>query len=192
MSDEVPRVTEQAGIGGAELPQMGALARYTQDAIGQEGTVVAAVLGVAATGKITVSNNGDLDETDTITIGDGTFTLGEDLIKSSAEETRDALLDALEEIATAAGVELEADSTDAIKLTAFDEGTNGNDIATAVTGTGLTVATSKLAGGVDQVLGTAAPGGSVRTDGTNAWIALWTTTEEDTSGWHKLTVGDPL
>ena len=192
MSDEVPRVTEQAGIGGAELPQMGALARYLQEATGQDGKPVAAIAAVAATGKITVATNSNLTDEDTISIGDGTFTLTEDVIKSSAEETRDALLDALEEIATVAGVELEADSTDAIKLTAFDEGTDGNDIATAVSSTGLTVAASKLAGGVDQVLGTAAPAGSIRVDGTDAWIALTATTEEDTSGWYKLTIGSAL
>ena len=97
---DAPRVSPQAGKGGAELPAMGALLRHLQTQVAKagDGAPVSAVAGVAAAGAGT------------------------------------------------------------------------------------------LAGGVDQVKGTAAPAGSIRVGGGKAYIAVADTTETDTSGWKELTL----
>ena len=194
----VPKVTTQAGKGGAELQQLGAQARYTQDAIGQAGAPVKAVAGVKASGTITIATIGDVNATETVTVGEAVLTFvasdpaaGEVMI-GTAGETRDNLLAALQAVAAAQGVAVEASSTAAIKVTALAAGVAGNAVALATTSTGVTVSGAVLTGGVDQVLGTAAPAGAIRVDGTDAYIALADCTESDSSGWHKLTVGSAI
>lgn len=195
----VPRVTTQAGKGGAELPELGGLARYTQDAIGQDGAPVKAVAGAKATGTITISSNSDVNAADTVTVGDAVLTFvaadpeeGEVEIGADAGEMRDNLLAALEEIAAAQGVTVAASSTAAITVTAEFNGVAGNAIALGTDATGVTVSGAALTGGVDQVLGTAAPAGAIRVNGTKAWVAVKDTTETDTSGWLEVTLGGGL
>lgn len=195
---KVPQVTPQAGIGGAELPQLGALARYTQAAIGQDGKPVKAVAGAKASGTITIATIGDVNATETVTVGEAILTFvasdpaaGEVLI-GTAGETRDNLLAALQGVAAAEGVEVEASSTAAIKVTALAAGVAGNAVALATTSTGVTVSGAVLAGGVDQVLGTVAPAGAIRIDGTDLWVATADSTATDTSGWKKVTVSGSL
>lgn len=196
----VPKVTTQAGKGGAELQQLGAQARYVQDAIGQAGAPVKAVAGVKASGTITVSNNSNVSAADTVTVGSTTLEFvasdpaeGEVEIGADAGETRDNLLAALTAVAASEGVSVAASSTAAITVTALAEGTAGNSIVLAKDCDGVTVSGSgTLASGVNRVLGTAAPAGSVRVDGTDAYIALTDCTVDDTSGWHKLTVGSAI
>lgn len=193
---EVPRVSPQAGIGGAELPQMGALLRYLQGQV-QEGTPVAAVAGVAATGTITITNNANVAEDDTVTVGSTVLTFveedpgdGEVEIGGSAGATRDNLLAALEAIAEDEGVVVASSSTAAITVTALQPGTAGNAIALAENSTGITASGSGfLASGVDQVLGTAAQPLTFMTNGTNLYVTLAETTETNTSGWRQITVG---
>lgn len=194
----VPRVTAQAGVGGAELQQLGAQARYVQDAIGQDGAPVKAVAGAKASGTITISSYGDLTANDTVTVGETIITfvdadpaeleveIGED-----AGGTRDNLLAVLEMIAADEGVVVATSSAAAITVTALAQGVAGNAIVLAKSGDGVT-APGILSGGVDTVLGTVSPAGGIRTDGTDAWIALTATTETDTTGWKKLTVGGGL
>lgn len=196
----VPKVTTQAGKGGAELQQLGAQARYVQDAIGQAGAPIKAVAGVKASGTITVSNNANVSATDTVTVGATTLEFvasdpaaGEVEIGANAGETRDNLLAALQAVAADEGVAVAASSTAAITVTALAEGTAGNAIALAKDCDGVTVSGSgTLASGVNRVLGTPAPAGSVRVDGTDAYIALADCTVDDTSGWYKLTVGSAI
>lgn len=192
----VPTVTEQAGVGGAELLQLGALARYTQDAIGQDGKPVKAVAGAKATGTITISNNTNVAAADTVTVGEVVLEFvatnpaaGQVEIGADAGGTRDNLLTALQAVAAAEGVEVEASATAAITVTALENGVAGNAIALATTASGITVSGAVLAGGVDQVLGTAAPAGAIRVNGTDAWIAVKDTTVTDSSGWKKVTTG---
>lgn len=193
---EVPRVTKQAGIGGAELPQMGALLRHLQDQV-QEGTPVAAVAGAAATGTITITNNANVDPGDTVTVGETSLTFvesepeaGEVEIGGSAGATRDNLLAALEEIADDEGVVVASSSTAAITVAAAQPGVAGNAIVLAEDSDGITATGSGfLASGVDQVLGTAAQALTFMTDGTNLYVTLAETTETDTSGWRQITVG---
>lgn len=194
---KVPRVTPQAGKGGAELQQLGAQARYTQDAIGQAGKPVKYVAGAAASGTITFSGTGSAD--DTITVGEAVITLvasdageNEAVVGGTAGATRDNVLAALQAVAAGEGVAVAASSTAAITVTALTTGVAGNLIALAETSDDATVSGATLAGGVDQVLGTAAPAGAIRTDGTDAWIAVTDTTETDTSGWKELTLGGGL
>lgn len=192
---EVPRVTPQAGKGGAELPQLGAQARYVQDAIGQDGAPVSAVANVQATGTVTVADNTKVTAGDTLTVGDTELTFvaadpgaGEVEIGSTAGETRDNILAAM---ADAEDVTVEASSTNAITVTAVAAGTAGNAIDLAVTldtEGGITLSGAKLSGGVDEVLGTAAPAGSVRVGGGKAYIAVTDTTTTDTSGWKEITL----
>lgn len=192
---EVPRVSPQAGKGGAELPQLGAQARYVQDAIGQDGAPVSAVANVQATGTITVADNTKVTAGDTLTVGDTEVTFvaadpdeGEVEIGSTAGETRDNILAAM---ADAEDVTVEASSTNAITVTAVAAGTAGNAIDLAVTldtEGGITLSGAKLSGGVDEVLGTAAPAGSVRVGGGKAYIAVTDTTTTDTSGWKEITL----
>lgn len=192
----VPRVTPQAGKGGAELQQLGAQARYVQDVIGQEGAPVSAVAGVKATGTITISNNGNVAPADTVTVGLAVLEFvasdpaeGEVEIGANAGETRDNLLAALQGVAAAEGVTVASSSTAAITVTAVAAGVAGNSIALVKSSDGVTVSGSgTLASGVDQVLGTAAPAGSIRVGGGKAYIAITATTETDTSGWKELTV----
>lgn len=198
---KVPRVTPQAGIGGAELPQLGALARYTQDVIGQEGAPVAYVAGVAASGTVKVSANTNLAATDTLDVGASTFTFvangatpGELEIEigTDANTTAANIKAALETVAAAEGI-VPTVTTDTVKVTAAEAGADGNNIvlaATLATG-GLTVSgTGKLENGVTEVLGTAAPAGSIRVDGTNtkAYIAVKDCTPTNTSGWKEITI----
>lgn len=191
-------LTTQAGKGGAELPEMGALLRFLQERfLGiDSGAPVAAVAGVAATGTITIADNTKVTAGDTVTIGESTVTAvasdpeeGEFEIGANAGATRDNLLAALEAIAEAEGVAVAPSSTAAIAVTALEKGTAGNAIALAKSSDGVTVTGSgTLAGGVDQVKGTAAPAGSIRVGGGKAYIAVADTTETDTSGWKELTL----
>lgn len=194
----VPRVTEQAGIGGAEQQQLGALARYVQDAVGQDGKPVKAVANVNASGTLKFTGKGTAN--DTFTVGADTFTLvasdpaaGEVLIGADAGGTRDNALAVLQAAAAELGVTVEATSTDTITITAVADGVAGNAIALAKTSTAITVSgAGTLTSGVDRVLGTAAPAGSIRSDGTDAWFAVADCTVDDTSGWKKITVGSGL
>lgn len=194
----VPQVTEQAGVGGAELLQLGALARYTRAAIGQAGAPVKAVANVNATGTIQFTGKGTA--ADTFTVGDDTFTLvasdpaaGEVLIGADAEGTRDNALAVLQAAAAELGVTVEATSTDTITVTAVAAGVAGNAVALAKSSTAITVSGSgTLAGGVNRVLGTPAPAGAWRSDGTDAWFAVTDCTVDDTSGWKKVTLGAGL
>lgn len=193
---DAPRVSPQAGKGGAELPAMGALLRHLQTQVAKagDGAPVSAVAGVAATGTITIS--GEVSADDTITVGETTLTFvesgageGEVNIGVSAGATRDNLLAALQAIAAGEGVAVAASSTAAITVTALEKGTAGNAIALAKSSDGVTVTGSgTLAGGVDQVKGTAAPAGSIRVGGGKAYIAVADTTETDTSGWKEITL----
>lgn len=187
------RLTPQAGKGGAELPEMGALLRHVQDAIGQDGAPVSAVAGVAASGTITFTGTGSAN--DTITVGEAVITLvasdageNEAVVGGTAGQTRDNVLAALQAVAASEGVAVAASSTAAITVTALEKGTAGDDIALAETSDDATVSGAKLTGGVDQVLGTAAPAGSIRVGGGKAFIAVTDTTESDTSGWKEITV----
>lgn len=193
---KVPRVSPQAGKGGAELPQLGAQARYVQDAIGQSGAPVDAVANTQASGTVTVADNAKVAAADTLTVGATVLTFvangatpgdGEVEVGSDAGGTRDNILAALGD---AEDVTVEASSTAAITVTAVAAGTAGNDIGLAVTldeAGGITVSGAKLSGGVDQVLGTAAPAGAIRVDGTKLYVAVKDTTETDTSGWKEIT-----
>src|SRR5690606_30451625 len=195
-------LTTQAGKGGAELPEMGALLRFLQERfLGiDSGAPVAAVAGVAATGTITIADNTKVTAGDTVTIGESTVTAvasdpeeGEFEIGANAGATRDNLLAALEAIAEAEGVAVAPSSTAAIAVTALAKGTAGNDIALAVeldTEGGITLSGAKLTGGVNQVLGTVAKAGTIqigRATG-KAYIAVKDTTETDTSGWKEITL----
>lgn len=194
----VPRVSPQAGKGGAELPRLGALARHLQDAIGQDGAPVKYVAGVKASGTITMTGTGTAN--DTVTVGGTTLTLvaatpaaGEVLIGGSAGATRDNLLAALQVVAADEGVTVAASSTDAITVTAIEEGAAGNAIVLAKSSTNVTVTgAGTLTGGVTKVPGTAASAGSIRVDGTDIYIAIADTTETDTSGWKHIAVGAGL
>src|SRR5690606_30608728 len=127
----------------------GAQARYVQDAIGQSGAPVTAVAGVAATGTITISSNGDVADQDTVTVGESTVTFVtadpgelEAEIGGDAEATRDNLLAALQEVAEDEGVVLATSSTNAITVTAAEKGAAGNSIALAKSSDGVTVSGS--------------------------------------------------
>lgn len=187
------RLTPQAGKGGAELPEMGALLRHVQDAIGQDGAPVSAVAGVAASGTITFTGTGSAD--DTITVGEAVITLvasdageNEAVVGGTAGATRDNVLAALQAVAAGEGVAVAASSTAAISVTALAKGTAGNSIALAETSDDATVSGATLTGGVNQVKGTAAPAGSIRVGGGKAYVAVTATTESDTSGWKEITV----
>lgn len=194
----VPTVTEQAGVGGAELQQLGALARYTQAAIGQAGAPVKAVANANASGTLKFTAAGTAN--DTFTVGETTLKLvsgtpaaGEVEIGGSATATRDNALAALQAVAAAEGVTVEATSTDTITVTAVAAGVAGNAVALAKSSTAITVSGSgTLAGGVNRVLGTPAPAGAWRSDGTAAWFAVTDCTVDDTSGWKKVTLGAGL
>lgn len=196
----VPRVTPQAGRGGAELQQLGAQAQYVQDAIGQAGAPVKAVAGVQAAGSITIADNGKVAASDTVTVGSAVLTFvasnpgaGEVAIGGSAGATRDNLLAVLQAVAAAQGVTVASSSTAAITVTATATGTAGNSITLAkdlADAGGVTIVA--MTGGVNQVKGTAAPAGSIRVGGGKAYVALTDCTEADTSGWKELTTGSGL
>lgn len=191
---EVPMVSPQAGKGGAELDQLGALARYAQAAIGQDGAPVKAVAPATATGSFTFTGTGTAGDTVSIagfviTLVDSDPGANEAEVGQSAGDTRDNVLAALQVIAGDAGVSVASSSTAAITVTALVAGTGGNTI-TLTTDSDATV--SAMSGGTAGTVGTAAPAGSIRVDGTDAWIAVKDTTEADTSGWLKLTLGGGL
>lgn len=175
---------------------MGALLRHLQDTMGQSGAPVSAVAGVAASGTITITAYASIQAADTVTVGDTTLAWvesdpgdGEVEIGDSNGATRDNLLAALEAIAEAEGVVVVSSSTAAITVTAAAKGVAGNSIDLVKSGDGVTVSGSgTLASGVDQVLGTAAPAGTIRVGGGNAYIAVADTTETDTSGWKQITL----
>lgn len=197
----VPRVTPQAGKGGAELPQLGALARYAQDAIGQAGAPVAYVAGVQASGTVKVSANGSLAATDTLTVGASTLTFVangstpgdlEIEIGADANGTAANIKTALDAVAAAEGI-ITTVLTDTVTVKAAAAGAAGNAIVLAATLSvgGLTVSGSgTLENGVTMVPGTPAPAGSIRVDGQNskAYIAVKDCTEVDTSGWMEITI----
>ena len=200
----VPRVTPQAGKGGAELQQLGAQARYVQDAIGQAGAPVKAVAYAAATGTLTFVQ-ADIKATDTVTIGGETLALvangavpgeGEVEIGADATETQANLLAALQALTLTPPITFAASGAN--KVTATAAGATaavGNDVATAAsvtTADALKWGAAKLAGGVDRVLGTAAPAGGIRTNGTKAWVAVKDCTVDDTTGWKEITTGSGL
>ena len=196
----VPRVTPQAGKGGAELQQLGAQAQYVQDAIGQAGAPIKAVAAAKAAGSITIANNSKVAAADTVTVGSAVLTFVDsdptDLeveIGASAGDTRDNLLAVLQGVAAAQGVTVASSSTAAITVTAAANGTAGNSITLDKDlGDSAGVTIVAMTGGVNEVRGTAAPAGSIRVGGGKAYVALTDCTEADTSGWKELTTGSGL
>lgn len=115
--------------------------------------------GAAATGTITITNNGNISEGDKVTVGSTVLTFveadpeaGEVEIGASAGDTRDNLLAAL---SGATGVVVEADGADAITVTAASEGEAGNEIVLTTDSDGVAVSGSgTLSGGVNPVYAT--------------------------------------